>query len=320
VPLRLTRYLDQPGALPVPMRIGVLYLDSRESGTLLTPQTRVGIETLAVEAAVAIENARLYRETLEKARLDQELRIAAEMQQALRPAPRHIGRRFEILGASEPSRSIGGDFFDYIELPQDTFGFALGDVAGKGPPAAVLAAALQGMFAAYASDERGPAETLTRVNITLARHFVENRFATMVYGVLRPDGRLTYSNAGHNPPMLFSQGTLRRLEEGGVPLGIFQDAEFQEEAIQLETGDLLVVFSDGVSEAPNGKGEPFGDDRIASCIMTNPGLDISLLLERLLAAVRQFSEGVERQDDVTVLILRYRDEEVSYRDAAGTAT
>ena len=110
--------------------------------------------------------------------------------------------------------------------------------------------------------------------------------------------------------MLFSQGTLRRLEEGGVPLGIFQDAEFQEETIQLETGDLLVAFSDGVSEAPNGRGEPFGDDRIASCIMTNLRLDASLLLDRLLATVRQFSEGAEQQDDVTVLILRYRDDEV----------
>jgi serine phosphatase RsbU (regulator of sigma subunit) len=307
VPLRLTRFLDRPGASPVPTRIGVLYLDSRASGTLLSPHTRVGIETLAVEAAVAIENARLYRETLEKARIDQELRIAAEMQQALRPVPHHVGRRFEILGASAPSRSIGGDFFDYVELAQDTFGFALGDVAGKGPPAAVLAAALQGMFAAYASDDRGPGETLTRVNVTLERHFVENRFATMVYGVLLSDGRLMYSNAGHNPPMLFSQGTLRRLEEGGVPLGIFQDARFQEETIQLETGDLLVAFSDGVSEAPNSKGEPFGDNRIASCISANLQLETSLLLDRLLATVREFSEGAEQDDDVTVLILRYRD-------------
>ena len=254
VPLRLTRYLDQPGALPVPTRIGVLYLDSRESGTLLSPHTRTSIETLAIEAAVAIENARLY--------------------------------------------ALGGQRLAIL----------LGDIAGKGPPAAVLAAALQGMFAAYASDERGPAETLTRVNITLARHFVENRFATMVYGVLLSDGRLMYSNAGHNPPMLFSQGTLRRLDEGGVPLGMFQDARFQEETLQLETGDVLVAFSDGVSEASNSNGEPFGDDRIASCIATNVQLDASLLLDHLLATVRQFSEGALPEDDVTVLILRYLDE------------
>ena len=162
VPLRLVRYMDEPGAAPEPRRIGVLYLDSRESGTLLSPATRLGVETLATEAAVAIENARLYRETVEKARVDQELRIAGEMQKALRPAARHRGRDFEIAAASVSSRSIGGDFFDYVKLPGEAFGVALGDIAGKGPPAAVLAAALQGMFAAYAMGDVGPGETLTR--------------------------------------------------------------------------------------------------------------------------------------------------------------
>jgi pSer/pThr/pTyr-binding forkhead associated (FHA) protein len=126
VPLKLMRFLDQPGAAPEPTRIGVLYLDSRESGALLADPARIGVETLATEAAVAIENARLYRETVEKARVDQELRIAAEMQKALRPPARHVAPTFEIAAASKSSRSIGGDFFDYIELPDGAFGFALG--------------------------------------------------------------------------------------------------------------------------------------------------------------------------------------------------
>jgi serine phosphatase RsbU (regulator of sigma subunit) len=305
VPLRLMRYMDQPGLAPEPTRIGVLYLDSRESGTLLSPATRLGVETLATEAAVAIENARLYRETIEKARVDQELRIAAEMQRALRPPSLYQGRDFEVAGASQSSRSIGGDFFDYIELAGEGFGLALGDLAGKGPPAAVLAAALQGMFAAYATSELGPSETLGRVNITLARHFVENRFATMVYAVLAPGGRLTYSSAGHNPPMLFAAGGMRRLERGGVPLGLFLDAEFEEETLQLESGDVLVLFSDGVSEAANPQGEPFGDERIEASIRAHFREDAPTLLDRLLDGVREFSEGTLPQDDVTALVLRY---------------
>lgn len=304
-PLRLVRYVQESGAAPEQKRIGVLYLDSREKGTLLSATTRTGVETLATEAAVAIENARLYREALEKARLDQELLIAAEIQRALLPAARHVGTGVEIVGASLPCRSIGGDFFEYFELPSGNFGFALGDVAGKGPPAALLTAAIQGMFGAHASSEGGPAETLTRVNQGLIRRSVQNRFATMAYGVLSPDSRLTYCNAGHNPPMLFTRSSeVRRLEQGGLVLGLFPHAQFEEETLQLEPGDVLVVFSDGVSEAIDVHGEEFGDDRIVACVASNRHLEPAALLDHLLAAVRQFSEGTLQRDDVTALILR----------------
>jgi sigma-B regulation protein RsbU (phosphoserine phosphatase) len=303
-PLWLVRYLQEPGAAPAQKRIGVLYLDSREKGTLLSPTTRTGVETLATEAAVAIENARLYRETLEKARLDQELRIAAEIQQGLLPDARYVGEGVEVVGASVPCRSIGGDFFEYLELPSGDFGFALGDVAGKGPPAALLTAALQGLFTAHASSEGGPAATLTRVNRALIRRAVQNRFATMAYGVLSRGGRLTYSNAGHNPPMLFTRGGVRRLEQGGLVLGLFPHAQYEEETLQLDPGDVLVVFSDGVSEAIDVHDEEFGDDRIVSCIKANRHLDPAALLDCLLTAGRQFSEGTVQRDDVTAMIVR----------------
>ena len=303
-PLRLVRYLHEPGAAPEQKRIGVLYLDSREKGTLLSPTTRTGVDTLATEAAVAIENARLYRETLEKGRLEQELRIAAEIQQGLLPDARYVGKGVEVVGASVPCRSIGGDFFEYLELPSGDFGFALGDVAGKGPPAALLTAALQGLFTAHASSEGGPAATLARVNRSLIRRAVQNRFATMAYGVLSQGGRLTYSNAGHNPPMLFTRGGVRRLEQGGLVLGLFPHAQYEEETLQLDSGDVLVVFSDGVSEAIDVHGEEFGDDRIVSCISANRHLDPAALLDCLLATVRQFSEGTVQRDDVTAMIVR----------------
>ena len=302
-PLRLVRYLQEPGAAPEQKRIGVLYLDSREKGTLLSPTTQTGVETLATEAAVAIENARLYRETLEKERLEQELRIAAEIQQGLLPDARYVRAGLEVVGASIPCRSIGGDFFEYVELPSGDFGFALGDVAGKGPPAALLTAALQGVFTAHATSEGGPAATLTRINQALIRRAVHNRFATMAYGVLSPDRRLTYSNAGHNPPMLFTRGGLRRLEQGGLVLGLFPHAQYEEETLQLDPGDVLVVFSDGVTEAIDLQGEEFGDDRIVACVNANRHLEPAALLDQILATVRQFSDGTVQRDDVTAMII-----------------
>jgi sigma-B regulation protein RsbU (phosphoserine phosphatase) len=304
-PLRLVQYVDASGAAPEQKRIGVLYLDSREKGTLLSATTRAGVETLAREAAVAIENARLYRETLEKARLDQELVIAAEIQRGLMPVAKYVGAGFEIAGSSLPCRAIGGDFFDHLELPSGDFGFALGDVAGKGPPAALLTVALQALFTAHAAAEGGPAATQARLNTALIRRAVDNRFATMVYGVLSPGGLLTYSSAGHNPPILFTRNTIRRLEQGGLVLGMFPGARYEEEAIQLDPGDVLVFFSDGISEAVDVAGDDFGDDRIISCLQPCLHLDPQMLLDRLLAAVREFSEGTVQHDDMTALVLRY---------------
>jgi len=203
-----------------------------------------------------------------------------------------------------PGRLTAG-VFGGITLPSGDFGFALGDVAGKGPPAALLTAALQGMFMAHAASEGGPAATLARVNQALMRRAVQNRFVTMVYGIVSRDGQLTYCNAGHNPPMLFTRGTVRRLEEGGMVLGLFGHAQFAQATLPLERGDVLVVFSDGVSEAIDAAGEEFGDDRIMSCIGAHLNLEPATLLEHLLAAVRQFSAGTIQRDDVTALVLRY---------------
>ena len=170
---------------------------------------------LGTEAGFAVETARLYRATLDRTRQEHELRLAAELQQALLPPARHLGNGFELAAASVPCRAIGGDFFDYFNLSSGGFGLALGDVAGKGPPAALLAAVLQGILAAHALACDAPAETLQRVNESLLRRAVESRFATIVYAALSHDGRLTYCNAGHNPPLLIGRRGLLRLREGG---------------------------------------------------------------------------------------------------------
>jgi len=304
-PLRLVRYLDRADMPNEEKRIGVLYLDSREKGAVLSRAARSALETLATEAAVAIENARLYRETLDKARMEQELRIAADIQRALLPEAKRMGGYFEAVGASLPCRSIGGDFFDYVDLPGGEFGFAVGDVAGKGAPAALLTAVLQGVFASQASSGSGPAITLARVNQALLRRSVESRFATAFYAVLASDGRLTYCNAGHNPPLLLRKDRVEHLEKGGLILGLFDHATFEEDTVTVLPGDILVTFSDGVTEALSASGEEYGEERLLECTMQYRDKSVPDLLEGILASVRQFTTGAVQSDDVTALVLRY---------------
>ena len=313
VPLRLVRYLDKAEAADVERerRIGVLYLDSREKGVLMSSSTRAALETLATEAAVAIENARLYRETMEKARMEQEMRIAAEIQQALLPKMARAGTFFTAAAASLPCRSIGGDFYDYVDLPAGALGFALGDVAGKGPPAALLSAMMQGIFAAQAASSDSPSQTISRVNLALYRRGIESRFVTLMYGAIAPDGRLTYCNAGHNPPLILSRSgsapTVRRLETGGPIVGLFETATFEEETVNLTAGDWLIVFSDGVSEAMSASGDEYGENRIVSCVERHKGMEPRDLLEALFADVRDFTRGAAQSDDITAMVLRYGD-------------
>ena len=304
-PLRLIRYVeraDQKGADEI---IGVLYLDSRERGALRSASAQAALDTLSAEAALAIENARLYREALDKAKVDQELKVAAAIQQSLLPVANREGAFFTTAAASVACRAVGGDFFDYVDLPTGQFGFILGDVAGKGSPAALLAAAVLGMFSSEATYQTGAASLITRLNHGLFRRAIEARFLTTFYGMLSRDGKLTYCNAGHNAPLLVSDTSIRRLETGGVVLGLFENASFEEETVALKPGDLIVLFSDGVTEALNPEGEEFTDDRLLACAEAHRGKSPQDVLDALLADVRAFCADEPQTDDVTVVMVRY---------------
>jgi steroid delta-isomerase-like uncharacterized protein len=255
------------------------------------------------------EGGLLYRATLDRVLSERELSIAAEIQRALLPSPRYTGRGYEVAAASVPCRAIGGDFFDYFELPNGVFGFALGDVSGKGPPAALLAGTIQGIFASHAQLGGGtPAEAVAHVNQVLVRRAIESRFATAVYGRLSPDGILTYCNAGHNPPFVIGRDGPLRLQEGGSILGVFKETRYDEGTVHLQPGDTLVAYSDGITEAVNGQGEEFGEQRLLSCVRSCKGLTPSDLLKRLFDEVHQFSEDTDQSDDLTALVLRYTGE------------
>ncbi len=307
VPLRLLRHVEANDAAAEDRRIGVLYLDSRTKGDLLSPDTAATLDALAAEAAVAIDNARLYRAAVEKARLDQEMATAAEIQQALLPTRSRTGPYFDAAAEMLPCLSIGGDFFEYIDLPNGSFGLALGDVSGKGPPAALLGALTQGSLTAQTAVASGPADALSRLNAALVRRAIEARFVTLFYAQLDPDGTLTFCNGGHNPPFLVDRrGEARRLETGGMPMGLFDGLPFTEESVRMEPGDFLVLFSDGVSEALDPDGNEFEDARILESIAGAPGREAPVQMEHLLASVKKFTAGAPQNDDVTVLVVAYR--------------
>jgi serine phosphatase RsbU (regulator of sigma subunit) len=305
VPLNFVHYVESAEAKGDDRRIGVLYLDSRETGTLLSEGTRTGLETLAAEASVAIENARLYREKLEKARMEQEMRIAADIQQALLPKPRASLGFVEASAASVPCRSIGGDFFDYFDEPGASFGFTLGDVAGKGPPAALMSALMQGMFAAHASLRQDPAEAVTVINKALCRRGIESRFVTLLFGIVDTAGQLAYCNAGHNPPFVVGKSGVRRLDVGGPVVGLLDMAPYTLGRATLDPGDVVVLYSDGVSEAFNAAGEDFGDARLLDVAQGAAGVPAQAHVERIISAVRAFTKGAPQSDDITVMVIRY---------------
>src|SRR5437867_925716 len=304
-PLRLVRYVERVEQKVAEEIIGVLYLDSRERGALRSASAKSALDTLSAEAALAIENARLYREALDKAKFEQELKVAAAIQQSLLPVAHREGAFFSTAAASVACRAVGGDFFDYVDLPMDRFGFIVGDLGGKGSPAALLAAAVLGMFSAEATYQAGAAPLITRLNHGLFRRAIEARFLTTFYGILGADGSFTYCNAGHNAPLLVTASAIRRLETGGVVLGLFERAAFEEETVTLMPGDLIVAFSDGVTEAMNPDGEEFTDDRLLACANAHRGGTPQEVLDALLAAVQAFCAGATQSDDVTVVTVRY---------------
>jgi serine phosphatase RsbU (regulator of sigma subunit) len=304
-PLRLVRFIERADQKVGDELIGVLYLDSRERGALRSASATSALDTLSAEAALAIENARLYRAALDNAKMEQELKVAAAIQQSLLPPAQREGAFYSTAAASVACRAVGGDFFDYVDLPSGQFGFIVGDVAGKGSPAALLAAAVLGMFSAEATHQHNAAPLITRLNHGLFRRSIEARFLTTFYGMLGADGSLTYCNAGHNAPLLLGASGVRRLETGGVVLGLFEHAAFDDETVTLEKGDVIVAFSDGVTEALNPEGEEYMDDRLIACVTAHRGEAAQEIVDALLADLRTFCRDEPQNDDVTMVIVKY---------------
>ena len=237
----------------------------------------------------------------------EDLRCAARIQHQLLPPSLYTGLYVDVAARTRPCRTLGGDFFDY----QDTdcgFRVVLGDVCGNGAAAALHAAVVQGILAVEAEVDARPASLMTRLNRALCRRAIPARFVTLFCGIVTPDNRLTYCNAGQCCPILVNHQPARHLSAGGHPLGLFSNASYEEESLTMAAGDTLVVFSDGVTEAQGRAGNPneeFGDARILSAVQEHERASASAVLDHLLERLHAFAQRGRQRDDVTALVVRY---------------
>jgi serine phosphatase RsbU (regulator of sigma subunit) len=286
--------------------IGILYLDSPASAAGFAIEDLNLLTVMANIAGIRIERERLAE--IEQAELltAHDLEQAAEIQRHLLPAIAPVVRGLQLAGYSMPCRTVGGDYYDYLVYPDEQVGLAIGDVAGKGMPAALLMSSLQAKVQAIAETFPSPAALVARLNRSVAATCPDNRFVTFFYSRLNlRSGELAYCNAGHNPPLLVrSDGTVEHLEGGGPVLGILPGIGYQERSCQLEAGDLLLLYSDGVTEAQSPGGEEFGEERLEEILRKSRGDSAEAVLAIVQEAVQSWTAGHPPADDITLLAAR----------------
>jgi serine phosphatase RsbU (regulator of sigma subunit)/pSer/pThr/pTyr-binding forkhead associated (FHA) protein len=286
-----------PGASSVEV-MGVLYVDSRYTSKEFSGVGRDILHVIATEAASLIENARLVQAEEERRRYQQELAIAASIQQRLMQVKIPEVPFARVRGRNLSCREIGGDFFDAVNT-KDGLAVVLADVSGKGVSAALLASTLQGMIYSHLSAGMPLLEVVQAVNRFFTQKLVGEKYATVLLVRLRRDGELEYVNCGHVPPVLICRGEVIRPPHGNVPVGLIADATFESAHCQLNSGDCFMLVTDGVTEAENAKGEFFEDSRLEATAATSP------TLEGIFNAVAQFCAGNPMSDDCTVVELTY---------------
>lgn len=289
---------------------GIIYADSPIAEGRFTEDHLKLLTTLASVAAIRVENARLLEARLQQERLERELQLAMEIQQRFQPTAPPIVPGYELQGISFPCYEIGGDYYDFIERDDGRLVIALGDVSGKGTAAALLMSSLHAAVHAQAGSHETLVETISAVNRYLADNIPPNRFVTLFYAELDPaSGSLSFLNAGHNPPLIVhAAGTVEQLASGGLPLGIKRDAEYREGRTQLQLGDVLVIYSDGVTEAASPSGEEFGPTRLYEVVSRNIDASAAGVRDRIESALTKFSQGTQAADDITLVIVKRQTE------------
>jgi sigma-B regulation protein RsbU (phosphoserine phosphatase) len=297
--------------LCVPMMIkselrGVLAVYNKKGGGGFTEEDERLLGIVAGQSAQIVENARLYEEEKALSNLKQEVRLVSRIQAELLPKGAPEVRGYQIAGRNIPAQMVGGDYFDFIRVEPDKVCFCLGDVSGKGLPASLLMANLQATLRGQTHRETTTSDCLKRCNTMLYRSTDPEHFATLFCGLLDLDKHtMTYCNAGHNYPFLFSKGTEpARLETGGIVLGILEDYPFEQATVDFGPGDLLVVFSDGITEAINADEVEFGEERLLRLLEEHREDTPVGIIERTIKAVREHAAGHPQADDMTMVVLR----------------
>jgi sigma-B regulation protein RsbU (phosphoserine phosphatase) len=305
--------------LAVPLGVGenvfgLIYADSPIGEGRFTEDHLKVLTTLASVAAIRVENARLLEQQMERQRLEHELQLASEIQQRFQPTAPPFVTGYELQGISFPCYEIGGDYYDFIRQEDGRLFIALGDVSGKGTAAALLMSSLHAAIHAQCSANNTIVDTVSSVNRYLAENIPSNRFVTLFFAELDPvPGILSFVNAGHNPPLIVHLGgTVENLSSGGLPLGIKPDAVFRAGRTRLLNGDVLVIYSDGVSEALNTQGEEFGADRLQQVVARNLDASAAGIRDRIEAALTKFAQGTPAADDITLVIVKRQADTISF--------
>jgi serine phosphatase RsbU (regulator of sigma subunit) len=259
--------------------------------------------------AFGLMNLLVLLEVADRLSLKNDLEIAREIQQAMLPSGLFTAPGVETAGFSRPANTVGGDFYDILPLDDGRLAIAVGDVAGKGSPAALLMALLLAMMRTLIDERLEPAELVARLNVQVARHAPGTRFITLFYGIYDTrTGELTYVNAGHMPPLLLrgalESDRLERLTDGGIALGMFERSTYVPGRVRLEPDDLLAIYSDGITEAENADGRPFDESGLERVLRLHGRDRIGGIGAEILQAVERYTGETRFADDLTVLVLR----------------
>jgi serine phosphatase RsbU (regulator of sigma subunit)/anti-sigma regulatory factor (Ser/Thr protein kinase) len=290
--------------------IGLLNLGPRRSEQEYSADDRKLLNDLAGHAAPAVRVAQLVREqeaeVRQRERIEQELRVAQLIQQQFLPQELPDLPGWQVGAYYGPAREVGGDFYDFIKLPDGQIGIVVGDVTDKGVPAALVMATTHSILRAEAPRLVAPSEVLTRANELLVDEMPAHMFVTCLYAVLDPEtGRLRYANAGHNVPYVRTDGGVTELRATGMPLGLLPGMEYEEKEATLAPGEVVLLHSDGLAEAHNGEREMFGFPRVAA--LTGEAADGEVLIDRLLKELQEFvGPDLEQEDDITLVTLGRR--------------
>jgi sigma-B regulation protein RsbU (phosphoserine phosphatase) len=290
--------------------LGALTLGQKITGTRYTAEDRALLSSLASQLTSALKNAALYRESVERSKLEEEMVLARQIQRSFLPARFPRADSFDIYGSAIPSKHVGGDYFDVLDLGGGRFMLAVADVAGKGVPAGLLMSMLQASLRTQVS-ENGIAvgRILQRINRLVFESTGPEQFATFFLCTIDSQGpALTFSNAGHNYPIVVrGDGSYELLQEGGLILGIMRDVTFNEGSVSMRSGDMLVCYTDGVTEARNALDEEYGEERLLKLLRSvRCSVSAAEVIEVVHSSVTEFTGGAEPADDMTMLVLRIR--------------
>jgi len=300
--------------LSVPMivkgkMIGLLTVFNKkaEAGFTISDQRLLGI--IAAQSAHVIENARLYQEEQALIRLQEEMRLAYEIQVDLLPKSQPVLSGYLIAGKSIPAKDVGGDYFDFIPTGDNRLAFCLGDISGKGIPAALLMANLQATLRGQTLLGNDCKSCVSFANEMLYHNSAPNKFATLFYGIIdSSSNELNFCNGGHNNPFYFSNDNkITLLDKGGLIVGIMPGVPYEEDTIPFHPGDLLVIYSDGITEAMDNTEEEFGEQRLIDLILQNRNESPFNLIEIIIKKIQEFSGNHSQMDDITLVIIKRND-------------